>query len=109
MMVVTLLWCNVRIITTRSLRRSPGVQLPPLKNYAKNSSLEPTEQSLDEYKVRRVAILHLLYAYPREKLIHNSEDPSALTSEITTVILSDFCGEVEESCLLVCHFYLPKE
>jgi hypothetical protein len=23
--------------------------------------------------------------------------------------MSDFCGEIEESCLLVCHFYLPKE
>jgi len=23
--------------------------------------------------------------------------------------VSDFCGEIEESCLLVCHFYLPKE
>jgi hypothetical protein len=24
------------------------------------------------------------------------------------VHLSDFCSEIEESCLLVCHFYLPK-
>jgi hypothetical protein len=23
--------------------------------------------------------------------------------------VSDFCGEIEESCLLVCHFYLCKE
>jgi hypothetical protein len=23
--------------------------------------------------------------------------------------MSDFCGEIEESCLLVCHFYLPME
>jgi hypothetical protein len=27
-MVVTLLWCNVSIMTTLSLRRPPGVQLP---------------------------------------------------------------------------------
>jgi hypothetical protein len=23
--------------------------------------------------------------------------------------MSDFCGEVEEPCLLVCHFYLPEK
>jgi hypothetical protein len=40
MMVVTPLWCSVSVIATLSLRRSPGVQLPSLKNYAKNSSLE---------------------------------------------------------------------
>jgi hypothetical protein len=30
-------------------------------------------------------------------------------SFVTTSILSGFGGEIEESYLLVCHFYLPKE
>jgi hypothetical protein len=23
--------------------------------------------------------------------------------------MSEVCGEIEKSCLLVCHFYLPRE
>jgi hypothetical protein len=32
-----------------------------------------------------------------------------ITRSATRSIVSDFCGEIEESYLLVCHFYLPKE
>ena len=45
-------------------------------------------ESLDKHKVKRVAVLHLLYGLLGEKFILNSEDPSTLASEITTVILT---------------------
>jgi hypothetical protein len=35
--------------------------------------------------------------------------PSHPTIQACREHLSDFCGEIEESCLLVCHFYLAKE